>query len=162
MRRVAVSNRKSRKGRKITKISKSSDDTFNIGKELALEIFAPGVIGLTGEVGVGKTVFAKGFAEGLEVKELITSPTFLGISENFTGRVPFIHMDFYKKAVPENIIQAYLDQGSVVLIEWIENFNEVFNKDLFSSISVYVQYLNNGKSKISENERQIIIEQKDK
>ena len=44
----------------------------------------------------------------------------------------------------------------------VENFKEVFNKDLFSSISVYIQYLNNGKSKISENERQIIIEQKDK
>ena len=134
------------------KISKSTDDTFNIAKELGKDLKPPVLIGLSGELGVGKTVFAKGLAKALNVKELVTSPTFLGINEYYSGAFPFIHMDFYKKVVDLKIIEMYLQKPGIVLIEWVENFPAVFNKPLNLNVIVQIQYLS------SLNERQIIIE----
>ena len=141
------------------KISKSPEDTFNIGFELGASIKnIPLLIGLTGEMGSGKTVFAKGLAEGLGVKELITSPTFLGISECYSGRLPFIHMDFYKKVSTQEIIDFYLKKNSVILIEWIENFSLVFtNKPLKPDIRVYIQFIKDKTGSYFENERQIML-----
>ena len=138
-------------------ISTSPDETFEIARKLSIELKEPILIGLNGELGSGKTVFAKGFAEGLGVKELINSPTFLGVSESYSGRLPFIHMDFYMKVVPEEKINAYLQKGSVVLIEWINNFKSVFNKELNPDISVYIQYLNGTDGNIIENKRKIVL-----
>ena len=139
------------------KFSTGSDETFEIGKELASSIKAPCLIGLSGELGSGKTIFAKGFACGLDVKELVTSPTFLGISECYSGRMPFIHMDFYKKVASEEIINSYLKKGSIVLIEWAENFASVFNRELNFNMSVYIHYLKDKKENILDNERKIVI-----
>lgn len=138
--------------------SKSPDDTFKIASELALTINKPVLIGLSGEMGVGKTVFAKGFADGLGVKELITSPTFLGVSECYSGRMPFIHMDFYKKVIAKKDIEYYLEKKSIILIEWIENFNLVFSDNLSPQISVYIQYLKDEAGNYLNNERQIKVE----
>jgi len=55
-----------------------------------------GVLFLEGKLGAGKTVFAKGFAEGLGVKENIDSPTFVFIREYYSGKVPFYHFDLYR------------------------------------------------------------------
>ena len=145
----------------ILQISKSPEDTFNIAYDLALKIDKPMLIGLSGEMGSGKTIFAKGFAEGLGVKELITSPTFLGISECYSGKMPFIHMDFYKKVISKKDIEYYLEKKAVILIEWIENFNLVFSDNLSPNISVYIQYskdLNDLKDNYLNNERQIKVE----
>ncbi len=144
--------------KEILRTSKSPEDTFNIGKELALKINKPSLIALSGEMGVGKTIFAKGFASGLGVKELVTSPTFLGISEYYSGRIPFIHMDFYKKVVSEEKIEYYLAKNSVVLIEWFENFKEVYDKNLKPYISVYIHYLKDANNDYINNERQIKTE----
>lgn len=138
--------------------SKSPLETFNIAFELASSIKAPTLIGVSGELGSGKTVFAKGFGEGLGVKELLTSPTFLGISESYSGRMPYVHMDFYKKVVKKENIEFYLKKKGVVLIEWIENFKLVFNEELKPDISVYIQYLKDKNNNILESEREIIIE----
>ncbi len=140
------------------KISKSSEETFNIAKEIATVIIKPILIGLKGDLGTGKTVFAKGFASGLGVKELITSPTFLGISESNSGRLNFVHMDFYKKVVTKEIIDSYLSKRAIVLIEWIDNFSLVFNKEIDVDLSVYIQYLRDKKDEIIDNERQITID----
>ncbi len=140
------------------KISNSPEETFQIAFELASDINAPCLIGLTGEIGAGKTYFAKGFAEGLWVKELITSPTFLGISESYSGRLPFIHMDFYKKVVPKSLIEHFQKNKAVVLIEWVDNFEAVFKEKLNLDISVLIQYLKDKEGLILENKREIIIE----
>ena len=151
MKKTVMSNLK-------THASKSPDDTFKIASELALTINKPVLIGLSGEMGVGKTVFAKGFAQGLDVKELITSPTFLGVSECYSGRMPFIHMDFYKKVIAKKDIEYYLEKKSIILIEWIENFNLVFGDNLSPQISVYIQYLKDKAGNYLNNERQIKVE----
>ena len=138
-------------------ISNNPEKTFQIAKDLATVIKPPVVIGLSGELGAGKTVFAKGFAEGLKVKELITSPTFLGISESYTGVVPYIHMDFYKKVIYRDKIDFYLKKNSVVLIEWFENYEKVFNEKLALDVCVYIQYLKDNDGNILDNTRQIAI-----
>ena len=144
--------------KKIQKISSSPLETFDIARELASTINSSTLIGIQGEMGVGKTIFAKGLGEGLQVKELITSPTFLGISESYSGRLPYVHMDFYKKVTTREIVESHLKNNAVVLIEWIENFELVFREKLNLNISVYIQYLKNKNIDNLENERQIIIE----
>ena len=146
------------KSRKTVKVSKSHEETFNIAKELASEVNSSLLIGLSGELGSGKTVFAKGFAEELEVKELVTSPTFLGINEYYSGRIPFIHMDFYKKVIAKEKIDLYIRKNSIILIEWIDNFSSVFNDKLEPDISVCIQYLKDKNSNILNNERQLTID----
>lgn len=138
-------------------ISNSPEETFNIAFQIASKLNAPCLIGLTGEMGAGKTCFAKGFAEGLGVKELITSPTFLGVSESYSGRMPFVHMDFYKKVVPKNLLDTFLGNKAVVLIEWIENFEAIFNEKLNTDINVLIQYLKDKEGLILDNMREITI-----
>lgn len=140
--------------------SRNPQETFDIAKNIGSKITGCSLlIGVTGELGAGKTIFAKGFAEGLGIKELITSPTFLGISEYYSGRIPFIHMDFYKKIINIENIKSYLKINSVVFIEWIENAYSVFKNQLNPDIRVYIHYLkdNEGNMLDNENEREIII-----
>lgn len=143
----------------IKKISKSQEETFNISKEIAQKVSKGNLlIGLDGELGTGKTVFAKGFAEGLGVKELINSPTFLGITESYSGRLPFIHMDFYMKVQQYETIKHFLNSNGVVLVEWIKNFNLTFKNELLPNISVYIEYVRDKENNILENERLVNIQ----
>lgn len=135
-------------------ISKSPNETFNIACEVGSKVQGPMLIGLSGELGSGKTIFAKGLAEGLGVKELITSPSFLGISESYSSKYPFVHMDFYKKVTSKKDIDLYLKKKSVVVIEWIENYKQVFKEEINLDMSVHIQYLNDG----PESQREIAIE----
>ncbi len=58
-----------------------AEETYNIGKTLGERVKAGDVVCLTGELGVGKTVFTQGFAEGLGIKDAVSSPTFTIIQE---------------------------------------------------------------------------------
>ena len=94
-------------------------DTAKIGETLA----KPGEIYLLeGDLGVGKTVFAKGFALGLGITEPITSPTFTIIQEYEQGRLPFYHFDVYRIADEEEMFElgyeSYFFGQGVCLIEW--------------------------------------------
>ena len=80
------------------------------------------VICLKGDLGSGKTVFTKGFAQALEVKEEVTSPTFNIIKEYSTGELPLYHMDVYRidDAEEDLGIEDYFDKGGVTIIEWAD------------------------------------------
>ncbi|MBI5060280.1 tRNA (adenosine(37)-N6)-threonylcarbamoyltransferase complex ATPase subunit type 1 TsaE [candidate division KSB1 bacterium] len=86
------------------------------------------VLALTGELGAGKTVVAKGIGRGLGVTAEIISPTFNYILE-YTGRLPFIHGDMYRLAGAATFVgmgfAEYLDRGGVVVLEWAERVREV-------------------------------------
>lgn len=79
---------------------------------------------LSGELGAGKTLFAQGFACGLEVEEHITSPTFTVANQYASGRLPFVHMDLYRLQSEEEVwergLEEYFDGQAVVLLEWPE------------------------------------------
>jgi len=98
------------------------EDTFRLGFQMA-EKAAPGdVIALLGDLGVGKTVFTKGFAAGLGIQEDIRSPTFTILQLYEEGRLPLYHFDVYRISDPEEMMEVgwddYVYGNGVCLIEW--------------------------------------------
>ena len=71
-------------------------ETFALGKKMGEEAEAGQVICLNGDLGVGKTVFTQGFAEGLGIEGTVNSPTFTILQEYDDGRLPFYHFDVYR------------------------------------------------------------------
>jgi len=110
-----------------TFISHSPDETFALGERWGREA-APGwVIGLTGDLGAGKTQLVKGLAHGLGITARVQSPTFALVNEYDGGRLPLAHLDLYRLETPEQIIgaglEAYLDQPpGVTVVEWCERW----------------------------------------
>lgn len=109
--------------------SHSREETIKFAADLAAKSKPGDVYTLTGDLGVGKTVFAKGFAKGLGVTEPVTSPTFTIVQEYLSGRLPFFHFDVYRIADPDEMEETgfydYLDRGGVVLIEWAELIEDI-------------------------------------
>ena len=104
-------------------------DTFQIAYQLGQEARIGDIYLLEGDLGVGKTVFAKGFAEGLEIDEPITSPTFTIIQEYHQGRIPLYHFDVYRIADVEEMFElgyeGYFFGEGVCLIEWASLIKEI-------------------------------------
>ena len=103
-------------------VSKDVNDTLTIAENIESEKFPNMVICLDGELGCGKTVFVKGFANALGIEDNITSPTFTIIKEYPNGELPLYHMDVYRfDEVSENVgITDYFNKGGVTIIEWSE------------------------------------------
>lgn len=106
-------------------LSHSAVETRNWGKKLGKLLDAGAIVGLTGELGSGKTCFVRGAAEGLGVgKEAwIRSPTFTLVNE-YDGRLPVYHIDLYRigsaQELEELNLREYLYADGVSLIEWFE------------------------------------------
>ncbi len=105
------------------------EDTYRLGKELG-ETCSPGqVYTLTGDLGVGKTLFAQGFAAGLGIAEPVSSPTFTILQIYDTGRLPFYHFDVYRIGDAEEMEEAGWEDAvygqGVCLVEWAELIQEI-------------------------------------
>lgn len=74
----------------------NSDETYALGKSMGHEAEAGQIFALEGDLGVGKTVFTQGFAEGLGITEAVNSPTFTIVQIYDEGRMPFYHFDVYR------------------------------------------------------------------
>lgn len=101
--------------------------TRALAARLAAVARAGDVIALRGDLGAGKTVFAKGFGAGLGVRETIASPTFILMAE-YEGRLPLFHLDCYRladasDAVASGLLDERLGTG-VTLVEWAERLGE--------------------------------------
>ncbi|MCR5545768.1 MAG: tRNA (adenosine(37)-N6)-threonylcarbamoyltransferase complex ATPase subunit type 1 TsaE [Lachnospiraceae bacterium] len=107
----------------------SEEDTFKIAKEFAKNIAAPRVITLNGDLGVGKTVFTKGFGKGLGIDEVINSPTFTILKVYDSGNTPLYHFDVYRiEDISEMDEIGYEDcffGEGISLVEWAENIEEL-------------------------------------
>lgn len=104
-------------------------ETFCVGKKIG-ENARPGQIyTLTGDLGVGKTVFTQGVAAGLGITEPISSPTFTIIQEYETGRLPLYHFDVYRIGDIEEMEEIGYDDyffgNGVCMIEWAELIEEL-------------------------------------
>ena len=105
------------------------DETQKLGKTIGKWIEHPLVIGLTGDLGSGKTAFVQGLAEGLEVPGdyYITSPTFTLINE-YPGRFPLFHIDLYRLDGISDLEDIGLDEllygQAVIAIEWAEKISD--------------------------------------
>ena len=106
-------------------------ETMEIAQNLESEKFPNMVICLDGELGSGKTVFTKGFAQALGIEEIITSPTYTIIKEYPNGELPLYHMDVYRlDGNSEGLgIEEYFTKGGVVIIEWAETIKDLLPKE---------------------------------
>ena len=83
----------------------SFEETYALGKGFGEKATAGQIFALSGDLGVGKTVFTKGFAKGLGIDDDITSPTFTIVQEYHSGRLPLYHFDAYRIADPDEILE---------------------------------------------------------
>lgn len=107
----------------------SEKETFDLGKSLGEKAMAGDVYTLEGDLGVGKTIFTKGFAEGLGIKEAISSPTFTIVQVYEDGRLPFYHFDVYRIGDVEEMdeigYEDYVYGEGVSMIEWANLIEDI-------------------------------------
>ncbi len=110
----------------------SAEETYALGRKLGEEAKPGAVYCLSGDLGVGKTVFTKGFAVGLGVTDTVNSPTFTIVQE-YKGRLPFYHFDVYRIEEPEEMeeigYEDYFYGDGACMIEWAELIEELIPAD---------------------------------
>ena len=113
----------------MVKESFSTQETWQLGKELGEQAFPGQVICLIGDLGTGKTVFTKGFAQGLGILEPVSSPTFTILQNYEGGRLPFYHFDVYRIGSADEMDEIGFDDcvfgEGVSLIEWADLIEEI-------------------------------------
>ena len=118
--------------KKITE-SFSREDTLQIAYQMAQNAQPGQVYALIGDLGVGKTVFTKGFAEGLGIEEPVSSPTFTILQIYEEGRLPLYHFDVYRIEEPEEMEEVGFDDyvygDGVCLIEWAGRIEEILPEE---------------------------------
>ena len=108
-------------------ISSSAEETVEAGRRFAESLAGGEVICLAGDLGAGKTHFAKGIVAGLggDPQE-VTSPTFTLVHEYHAGRIPVFHFDLYRLESGRELQNIgwddYLDHAAVCLVEWADKF----------------------------------------
>ena len=111
----------------------SKEETYNFALELGEKVKAPCLICLDGDLGAGKTVFAKGLAKGLGVEDDIVSPTFVLFNVYEKGRLPFYHFDVYRIEEPEEMYEIgyeeYFYGEGVCIVEWADIVEEIIPED---------------------------------
>lgn len=109
--------------------SNCEKETYELGRQLGKEAQAGQVYTLVGDLGAGKTVFTKGLAAGLGIKEPISSPTFTIVQVYEEGHLPFYHFDVYRIGDVEEMdevgFEDYVYGEGVSLIEWADLIEEI-------------------------------------
>ena len=105
------------------------EETFEVGRKIGMNAKPGQIYTLTGDLGVGKTVFTQGVAAGLGITEPVNSPTFTIIQEYEDGRLPFYHFDVYRIGDLEEMEEIGYDDyffgQEICLIEWAELIEEI-------------------------------------
>ncbi len=114
--------------------TRSAQETFEFGRKLGKKALPGQIYTLIGDLGVGKTVFTQGLAQGLEITEPISSPTFTIVQVYEEGRLPFYHFDVYRIGDIEEMEEIGYDdyffgQG-VCMIEWANLIEEILPEDI--------------------------------
>lgn len=124
-------------------------ETIELAENLESEKFPNMVICLKGDLGSGKTVFTKGFANALGITDTITSPTFNIVKEYYGGEMPLFHMDVYRidEANVQIDFHEYFVKKGISIIEWSDLIkDELPNERLEISFRI-----------VGENKRMLII-----
>lgn len=132
-------------------VSDSPADTKKIAADLAATLSGGEVIAFYGDLGMGKTCFVSGLAEGLGFCGEVSSPTFAIINEYLGGRLNLYHFDMYRVSGWDDLYSTgyfeYMESGGVLAVEWSENIEAALPENV---IRVTIK-------RTSESERQIII-----
>lgn len=105
--------------------SQNEDELITIGNQLGQNLKAGDILVLTGDLGAGKTTLTKGIAKGLDIHQMIKSPTYTIVRE-YEGRIPLYHLDIYRIGDdPDSIdLDDFLYGRGVTVIEWGELLEE--------------------------------------
>ena len=125
----------------------SEQEMIKYGRDFAKKVKKPAVIELVGDVGVGKTTFVRGLAEGLGVEEAVTSPSFT-MSKTYAlpdgGKL--IHYDFYRLSEPglmvDDLMENLNSDDNIVVIEWGESVANLLPED---HIKLNIKYTEEGR-----------------
>jgi len=116
----------------------SEKETRSLGEKLGQEAKSGSLYTLTGDLGVGKTVFTQGFARGLGITEPVNSPTFTIVQEYDEGRMPFYHFDVYRigdiEEMDELGYEDYFYGEGTCLVEWANLITEILPEHRVSII----------------------------
>ena len=111
----------------------SAEETYELGKKIGQNAKPGQIYCLTGDLGVGKTVFTQGLAAGLGITEPVNSPTFTILQIYEEGRIPLYHFDVYRieeiEEMEEIGYEEYFDGAGVCLIEWANLIEEILPKE---------------------------------
>jgi tRNA threonylcarbamoyladenosine biosynthesis protein TsaE len=122
-------------GKMVTE-TRSPEETYELGRKIGLQARPGQVYTLTGDLGVGKTVFTQGVAAGLGITEPVSSPTFTIVQIYEEGRLPFYHFDVYRIGDIEEMEEIGYDDyffgKGICLIEWAELIEEILPDDRIS------------------------------
>ncbi|PKM93378.1 MAG: tRNA (adenosine(37)-N6)-threonylcarbamoyltransferase complex ATPase subunit type 1 TsaE [Firmicutes bacterium HGW-Firmicutes-1] len=114
-------------------VSQSPEETMKVGKQIGLKAEKGQVYCLVGDLGVGKTIFTKGFAKGLGIKEQITSPTFTIVNEYEGDKLSLYHFDVYRiqelEEMDEIGYEDYFYGEGVTFIEWANYIEDLIPED---------------------------------
>lgn len=122
---------------------KTSDEMIALGKKIG-ELLEPNmVITLTGDLGAGKTTMTKGIALGLDIKNVINSPTFT-IMKIHQGRLTLYHMDVYRinNDSGDEYLEEYFESGGVCVVEWAENISDFLPE---KCLKITINYADEGR-----------------
>lgn len=137
---------------KIKLIINSEEETCKLAKIIEGKCFSGFLLTLNGELGAGKTRFAKAFGESLGVSQTINSPTFNILKCYFSGKLPFYHIDAYRL---EGIVQdlgfeEYIEGDGVCLVEWSSFIDYLLPKE-YLDIAIFIR---------EDDKREVVIESK--
>jgi len=137
-------------------ITLSEKQTLDLGKKIAKELKGGETIALIGELGAGKTIFTKGIADGLRIKKIITSPTFVlmkvyPIDLKKNNKIKTLcHIDAYRLNSGKDLIDIgindYLGQkNTVTIIEWADQIEDILP---INTIFVKIEVESNGRKRV--------------
>lgn len=122
-------------------VIKNEYETKDFGRKLGAEARAGSVIALIGDLGTGKTTLTKAIAEGLGVKDVITSPTFNIVKQYESGRLPLYHFDVYRIGDIDEMYELgyeeYFYGNGVCVIEWADIIEELIPQD---AVTIEIEY----------------------
>jgi len=102
----------------------SANELNRFGEELGAQLTAPAVIGLSGELGTGKTTLVQAICRGLGARSRATSPTYALVHHYDAGATPVYHVDCYRLRTPDEARDLGFDdmvrERAIILIEWPE------------------------------------------
>lgn len=109
----------------------NSDEIIELGKQIGTLAFPNMVITMSGDLGAGKTTMTKGIALGLEIKEIVNSPTFT-IMKIYQGRMTLYHLDVYRINDPYSDfeLEEYFESNGVCVIEWASQITPLLPDEL--------------------------------
>lgn len=142
---------------KIELVTNSANDTIEFGKSVARAVEKGAVISLVGDLGAGKTTFAKGVARGLGIMGNVTSPTFTILNEYVGEEKRLYHFDFYRIEDPDELVELGFEDyfpsaDGLTIVEWAEKAPSVLPKKFYQITF----------EKIDDDKRKIVFEEIEK